>query len=225
MVYHHRKIALISILIAVLFLAGYAMVKFSTFSNAQSALVFEEPAVNNSENEIILEENLDKEQKTDNKTDSQVINDTVADNNFPSYLEIPSIGVNAYVEHLGLTSEGNMDMTSSTKNVAWYNLGPRPGEIGSAVIGGHYGYPAPAVFRNLQNLTAGDMVYVKGNNGEIKKFVVREIRIYEATDIVSEIFFSDDGKAHLNIVTCNSAWIASLQTYDKRLVVFTDMVI
>jgi len=233
------------ILVAVFFLAKYT----GSISNIQLNIqhvfasepskVIDSPVISersediDNNNDISAEKKENNEQVIENKNDSQIIdnigsqtieNNIPADNNFPSYLEIPSIGVNATIEHVGLTAEGNMDMTSSSKNVAWYELGTRPGEIGSATIGGHYGYPGPAVFRNLPNLKKGDIVYVKGNNGETIKFAVREIRTYRADDIVKEVFLSDDGIAHLNIVTCNGTWLPSLQTYDKRLVVFTDMV-
>jgi len=32
-----------------------------------------------------------------------------------------------------------MDLPKERANVAWFNLGPRPGENDSAVIAGHYG--------------------------------------------------------------------------------------
>ena len=148
----------------------------------------------------------------------------VLKNSFPSIIEIPSIGVNTKIVPVGLTPAGNMDMTNSIKNVAWYSIGPKPGEVGSAVIGGHFGYPGPAVFRNLENLKPGDIVCVKDSNGKISNFVVRKILTYKSTDIVKDVFYSGDGASHLNLVTCNGKWIPSLRTYNKRTVVFTDKI-
>src|SRR5687767_14508030 len=72
----------------------------------------------------------------------------------PRRLKIPKISVDATVEHVGVTSEGDMAVPKSPDNTAWYNPGSRPGEIGSAVINGHYGWvnSTPAIFDNLHNL-------------------------------------------------------------------------
>lgn len=212
--YLRNAAALFFILVAVLFLVAYtAPVAPKDIDNNLGDIVSAENKYSGQTIEI--------EKPAENQT---IDSYEPAKGVFPSRLEIPSIGVNAKIEHVGLTAEGNMDMTDSIENVAWYNLGPRPGELGSAAIGGHYGYPGPAVFRDLPKLKKGDFVYVRGDGGETKKFIVKETRIYQANDIVREVFFLDDGRAHLNIITCNGDWIPSLKTYDKRLVVFTDMV-
>ena len=62
-----------------------------------------------------------------------------ATSGFPVRLRIPSINVDAPVEYVGLTPDGAMDVPKERANVAWFNLGPRPGENNSAVIAGHYG--------------------------------------------------------------------------------------
>jgi len=58
----------------------------------------------------------------------------------PARLKIPKIKVDIALEQVGLTSQGAVDVPKGHSNGAWFNLGPRPGNIGSAVIVGHYGY-------------------------------------------------------------------------------------
>lgn len=117
-----------------------------------------------------------------------------------------------------------MDVPKGPNDVAWFNLGPRPGEIGSAVISGHYGWKnnIPAVFDNLHKLRKGDKVYVEDKNGATITFVVRELRTYDQNEDASDVFGSSDGKAHLNLVTCTGTWNKAQKSYSKRLVVFTD---
>src|SRR3989344_5825214 len=71
----------------------------------------------------------------------------------PSRLLIPSIGVDAHIQSVGLSWRGNGDMGVPTNftDVAWYNQGPLPGMPGSAVIDGHMDGKnvAQAVFYNL----------------------------------------------------------------------------
>ena len=139
-------------------------------------------------------------------------------------LKIPKINIDAAVRSVGLTPEGAMDAPKTPEDVAWFNLGPRPGEKGSAVISGHYGWKnnIPAVFDNLHKLRKGDKVYVEDKNGATIVFVVRELRTYGQNEDASDVFGSGDGKAHLNLVTCTGTWNKAQKSYSNRLVVFTD---
>src|SRR4051812_9478797 len=57
----------------------------------------------------------------------------------PARLLIPSIGVNAAVESVGLskTGSGDIGIPSNFVDVAWYNRSPRPGDSGISIIDGH----------------------------------------------------------------------------------------
>jgi LPXTG-site transpeptidase (sortase) family protein len=143
----------------------------------------------------------------------------------PVRLKIPEINVDAAFEYVGLTPEGAMDAPSGPRNVAWFELGPRPGENGSAVIAGHYGRwktGEGSVFDNLNKLEKGDVLYIETDRGESISFIVRELRSYEADADASDVFILNDGKAHLNLITCEGVWDEVLKTYHKRLVVFAD---
>lgn len=145
-------------------------------------------------------------------------------NELPVRLKIPSINVDAPVEYAGLTSDGAMDVPKGPVNVAWFNLGPRPGENGSAVIAGHYGWKnnIPAVFDNLHKLSKGDKISTEDEKGVTTVFVVREIQIYGKDEAAPDVFGSDDGKAHLNLITCAGVWNKAEKTRSERLVVFAD---
>ncbi len=142
----------------------------------------------------------------------------------PVRLTIRKITVDANIEHLGLTPQGAMAVPEGSADVGWYALGPRPGEEGSAVIAGHEGWKdaKPAVFDTLHTLSKGDIVSVEDEKGVITSFVVREIRTYSQTEDTSNVFGSTDGKAHLNLITCEGVWDPIKKTYANRLVVFTD---
>lgn len=139
-------------------------------------------------------------------------------------LKIPVIGVDSAVIPVGLTSDGAMGVPKGPAEVAWFNLGPRPGENGSAVIAGHYGWEnnIPAAFDNLHKLHKGDKISIGDENGVVTTFVVRETRIYGKDEIAPEVFSSSDGKAHLNLITCAGVWNKAEKTRSERLVVFTD---
>lgn len=139
-------------------------------------------------------------------------------------LKIPRIHVDASVEYVGLTPDGAMGVPTDPDTVAWFNLGPRPGETGSAVIDGHFGWKdgIPAVFDNVHKLHKGDMLSVEDKNGVTTTFVVRELRLYDQHENAVDVFSSSDGKAHLNLITCTGVWNKNQKSYSERLVVFTD---
>lgn len=142
----------------------------------------------------------------------------------PIRLTIPKINVDAAVEYVGFTSDGAMGVPAGPTDVAWFDLGPRPGENGSAVIAGHEGWKdnIQAVFDNLYKLHIGDKIYVEDKNGSATTFVVRKMQTYGENQDFSDVFRSSDGKAHLNLITCEGTWNATQESYPNRLVVLTD---
>ena len=144
--------------------------------------------------------------------------------NVPTRLKIPSIGVDAQIESLGLTKGGAMDAPVGPSNAGWYNLGPKPGEIGSAVMDGHFGWKnhIPAVFDNLSKLKKGDTIQVVDGNGVTTTFIVRETKILSADADATQVFTSSDNKSHLNLITCNGKWDTTTKNRPSRLIVFAD---
>jgi len=143
----------------------------------------------------------------------------------PMRLRISAINVDAQIEYVGLTSDGTMDVPKNPANVAWLMTGEKPGENGSAVIAGHYGAwknGEGSVFDNLYKLNKGDQLFVEDDQGAIISFVVSEKREYDPTANVADVFASDDGKSHLNLITCDGTWNNAAKSYSKRLVVFAE---
>lgn len=143
----------------------------------------------------------------------------------PVRLKIPTINVDAAFEYVGLTQDGAMGVPKGPGEVAWFNLGPRPGAMGSAVIAGHWGWKngIPAVFDNLSRLHKGDKISVEDDQGVITTFIVREMRTFGERADASDVFGSDDQKAHVNLITCEGIWNKTAKSYSNRLVVFADM--
>lgn len=75
---------------------------------------------------------------------------------FSSHVNIPSIRVRVPLVPVGLTTAGALDVPKNFAHAGWYRYGARPGEAGTAVIDGHFGYlkGKPAVFNNLYKLRA-----------------------------------------------------------------------
>jgi sortase (surface protein transpeptidase) len=145
----------------------------------------------------------------------------------PVRLIIPTLAINATVEWVG--AQSNADLATPTQNpwedVGWYNLGPHPGERGSAVIDGHLDRPggSPAVFWSLRNLHMGDAVLVMNTAGRTLRFLVTRIALYTPQAAPIQDIFGNWGGTYLNLITCAGEWIPSQHQTNLRLVVYTSL--
>ena len=139
----------------------------------------------------------------------------------PVEISIESIGVSAPIELVGVLN-GAMAVPSLPENVGWYEFGTRPGEIGSAVLAGHVNWKnSPnAVFTNLKNIQIGDLIRVTSSDGEVIYFSVNEIKSFPLYSDTSEVFLSNDGLSHLNLITCSGIWNSIIKSHESRLVIF-----
>lgn len=143
----------------------------------------------------------------------------------PIRLKISKIHVDALLENVGLTPKGEVGIPKGPTNAAWFNVSPRPGASGSSVITGHYGRwknGIPTVFNNLDKLRKGDKISVEDQKGSVIIFVVRELRTFDSDANAVDVFGMNDGKSHLNLITCEGIWNKLTKSYPKRLVVFAD---
>jgi hypothetical protein len=145
----------------------------------------------------------------------------------PIRLIIPAIGVNAFIESVGTQSNG--DLATPTHNpwedAGWYNLGPHPGERGSAVIDGHLDRPGgyPAVFWRLRDLHVGDEALVMNMAGKTLHFRVTRTALYSPQEAPLQDIFGNWGGIYLNLLTCAGDWIPSEHQTTLRLVVYTSL--
>ena len=142
----------------------------------------------------------------------------------PINLTINKINVSSTIEHVGITPDGAMAVPKDQNNVAWFKIGTRPGEKGTAVIDGHYGWKdgKPSAFDNLYKLRPGDKILVKDDAGATITFVVRAIKRYSPGANATAVFISNDDKSHLNLITCEGTWDKASKSYSTRLVIFAD---
>jgi sortase A len=143
----------------------------------------------------------------------------------PKSFSIPNIGVTAHIESVGLDSEKRMDVPENVQDVAWYDLGARPGAIGSAVIDGHLDTQtgAPAVFYYLKNLKDGDTIQITDQNGKTYTFRVTNVTTYPYDQLPLKDIFASADKPHLNLITCGGTWDKVKKNYSNRTVVYAEL--
>lgn len=142
----------------------------------------------------------------------------------PTRLAIPSIGVDAAVEAVGLDPEGHIGGPSRSDRVAWYRLGPAPGDPGNAVIDGHLDWTdGPAVFWRLERLHQGDEVVVVRADSSHAKFLVDSTSL-AGYDASIDYLFTRSGPPSLTLITCAGSWDRQRGTYAQRLLVRASLV-
>jgi hypothetical protein len=142
----------------------------------------------------------------------------------PTRVKIPVIRVDAAVEYVGLTPEGAMDVPKNYSKTAWYEPGPRPGEQGNSAIAGHVdSKTGKAVFWDLHTLKVGDEIFVMGDDGVERRFVVSGVQSYGRADAPLQQIFGPTNERHLNIITCDveSGFNKAKGEYAGNIVVYT----
>jgi LPXTG-site transpeptidase (sortase) family protein len=143
----------------------------------------------------------------------------------PVSLVIPSIGVRTSLVHLGLTSEGALQVPPSTSVAGWYTGSPRPGSIGSAVIAGHIdSYTGPGVFYRLSDLKRGDRVYVRRADGTLAAFKVTEVQQYPKDAFPTAAVYGATPTPQLRLITCGGTFDYSTKSYLSNTVVYATQV-
>ncbi len=148
-----------------------------------------------------------------------------ADDQTPVRLVIGKLGLDTQIESVGKTDGDAVVVPQAPQNVAWYNLGVKPGEQGNAVISGHLDSQAGrAVFWRLRELKVGDIISVFDQSGSERKFAVIDSVAYAYDQAPINRIFGFDLERDLNLITCTGRWNRKLHTYEKRLVVYTRLV-
>lgn len=143
----------------------------------------------------------------------------------PVNLRIPAIGVETALVVLGLQSDGQVEMPTTTRVAGWYDDGPAPGQVGSAVILGHVdSYLGPGVFFQLKKLKAGDDVEVTLADGTMTRFEVTRVVLYAKSAFPDRLVYGSHGGRALQIVTCGGTFDSLTGHYVANVVVFTRLV-
>jgi sortase family protein len=139
----------------------------------------------------------------------------------PVSLSIPVIGVHTRLIRLGLTAQGTLQVPASTAVAGWYTGGPRPGQVGSAVIAGHIdSYLGPGVFFRLRLLRPGDRVYVRQAGGRLAVFRVYAEHSYPKDHFPTQRVYGPAPDPELRLITCGGTFNPGTGSYLNNVVVY-----
>ena len=139
----------------------------------------------------------------------------------PVRLRIPAIDVDTGLEYLGLADNKSIDVRFDPSVAGWWKGGPRPGQVGPAVIMGHVSWNRrPAVFYQLDSLQRGDEILVDRADGTTAHFVVTRQGMYKKTAFPSDLVYYPTFEPELRLVTCGGVFDQAARSYRENLVVF-----
>ena len=145
----------------------------------------------------------------------------------PVSVKIPAIGVDSKLLHLGLNSDGTIQVPSletSSGEAAWYKYSATPGQIGSSVIEGHVdSIQGPAVFFRLGALRPGDIVDVTLADGITAIFRVTGVREYAKSRFPAKAIYGATDYSSLRLITCGGAFDYATGHYLSSTVVFASL--
>jgi LPXTG-site transpeptidase (sortase) family protein len=138
----------------------------------------------------------------------------------PVQIVIEKVRVQAPIEPKGIDGHNTMESPDLPTDVAWYPFTARPGAGTNAVFAGHRDYGRvgnPAVFWNLDKLTAGDLIDVVSGQGTEIRYRVTWTRDFPLSTIpMAEVLAPDPGD-EVTLITCAGDFVRG--GYDHRYVV------
>jgi len=139
----------------------------------------------------------------------------------PTWLNIPSLGIRTKLIHLGVNSNGTLQVPKRTTVAGWYTGSPRPGTVGSAVIAGHVdSRTGPGIFFWLRTLHRGDRIYVGRADGTMAVFTVTRVKKFAKDEFPTAAVYGSVPDAELRLITCGGIFDPSLGSYLSNVVVF-----
>ncbi len=110
-------------------------------------------------------------------------------------LEIPKINARLMI------SEG-LGNTALRYGVGHYSESARPGQAGNCAILGHHMKAYGSIFNRLEEVSAGDKIYITDTAGNKYTYVVYDTEVMWADDMVERLSIDRSDSAMLTLVTC-----------------------
>lgn len=139
----------------------------------------------------------------------------------PVRVEIPSVGISAPIDPLGLNADGSLEVPSDFGRAGYYTGRPTPGEVGPAVVVAHRGgFDGPGAFWRVPSLEPGHLVKVIRADGEEVTFMVERVAQHEKDRFPTEEVYGHEPFAALRLVTCGGPFDNRADHYRDNVIVF-----
>jgi hypothetical protein len=154
----------------------------------------------------------------------------------PARLHIPTLGVDAPFERIGLDPKGRRDASgqlplgtpTDRTRAGWYAAGPRPGSgTGTVLIDGHTYRDGSAIFKEdfASRIATGQLIQLRQDNGSTCSYRITKVwRTISSAHaypqlVASQHLYDFAGPERLLLATCGGSWNAAAGNYDDISVV------
>ena len=169
----------------------------------------------------------DQEGRDEEKPTADALSSYTVAAEVPRALYIDKLKVAARVLPMGVNNLNAIQAPLNIYDSGWYNGSVKPGAVGAMFIDGHASGPTrQGLFAYLDTLVEGDTLQIEKGNGERLTYTVVHVEIGDVAslDMSKMLKPYGDGVKGLNLMTCTGTWLKDQQTYDKRVMVWTEQI-
>jgi sortase (surface protein transpeptidase) len=142
----------------------------------------------------------------------------------PVAVEIPAISVVSDLEELHRNADGTIQVPAWHR-AGWWADGPKPGQLGPAVILGHVDNQDGAdVFYRLNELRAGDAVVVTRADGSTVRFGVERVERHPKHAFPTDDVYAPSLEPGLRLVTCGGEFDRASGHYRDNIIAFATLI-
>ncbi|NOJ60867.1 class F sortase [Arthrobacter sp. 260] len=145
----------------------------------------------------------------------------------PASFNIPTIGAESELLHLGLRDNGSLEVPPDGPGApaSWYDQSPTSGERGPSVLLGHVNATGggPGVFADLRALQPGDEINVVREDGTTAVFAVDRGEQYQKDNFPTLEVYGNTEAAELRLITCDG-YNPDTGEFDDNYVVYATLV-
>ncbi|MCH7846267.1 MAG: class F sortase [Acidobacteria bacterium] len=144
----------------------------------------------------------------------------------PTRVRIPSIEVDTGVIDLGVNPDRTLEVPKDISVTGWYTGRSVPGEVGPSVVVGHVdsAVDGAAVFFNLRQLKAGDMIEIERSDGSVAEFRVTSLVLVEKDDFPTDKVYGSTEQPTLRLITCGGSFDKGAGSYLGNVIVYAEHV-
>lgn len=151
--------------------------------------------------------------------------ETAAQAAAPANVRIPPLAVESGLDRIGVDAGGVLEPPPRWQVPAWFEGGPRPGEVGPAVIAGHVDSPTgPAVFAKLKGLRPDDRIEIVDRDGNTHVFAVDRLEQAPRREFPTEAVYGPTPDPQLRLITCDGDYLSRTGQYEDNLIVYATAV-
>ncbi|MCG3756614.1 MULTISPECIES: class F sortase [unclassified Amycolatopsis] len=141
----------------------------------------------------------------------------------PVSLDVPSIDAHSSLVPLGLNDDKTVQVppVDQPLQAGWYHFGPKPGQVGPAVVLGHIdGNHQKGIFWRLHEMKKGDKVVIGRKDGSKATFTVTKVDQIAKKTFPTEAVYGNTTDSQIRLITCGGAFDAEKKSYLDNIIVY-----